>query len=163
MDIIRISWICPNFVDIIFIGHVMRYLSRNVRPIFRIYSSSVSDWCITSFSVCDLICFSVPSSFHLLVLWVSINWILTLSEYMCLLLSLQSKLGFIFWFICLFLCCIGVFLNVLYEFRVVCVLYKCVLVFTPYHHGNKLLPSERSLQCICVFWLQCILIYTYVW
>ena len=52
-------------VDIIYIGHTISYLARNVRPIFHIYSSSESDWCITSFPVCYLICFSVPSSFCL--------------------------------------------------------------------------------------------------
>ena len=46
VDIIRISWISwiyPHFVDIICIGHITSYLARNVYPIFLIYSSSVSD------------------------------------------------------------------------------------------------------------------------
>ena len=64
VDITRISWIStfrgyyphlvyisafreyyPHFVDIICIGHITSYLARNVRRIFRIYASSVSDWC----------------------------------------------------------------------------------------------------------------------
>ena len=49
-----------QIVDIICIGHIASYLSCNVRPIFHIYSYSVSDWCITSFTVCILICFSIP-------------------------------------------------------------------------------------------------------
>ena len=36
------------FMDIIFICHVTIYLARNFRPIFHIYSFSVSDCCITS-------------------------------------------------------------------------------------------------------------------
>ena len=35
----------PHFVDIICIGHITSYLARNVRRIFRIHASSVSDWC----------------------------------------------------------------------------------------------------------------------
>ena len=81
MDIIRILWISlfcgyyphfvdiyvfhgyyPHLVDIICIGNITRYLDHNVCTIFYIYSSSVSDWCITSFPVCNLICFYVPSS-----------------------------------------------------------------------------------------------------
>ena len=52
-------------VDIIYIGHITSYLSRNVRPIFHIYSFSESDWCITSFPVCNLTFFNVTSSFRL--------------------------------------------------------------------------------------------------
>ena len=51
-------------VDIIYIGHITINLAHNVRPIFHVYSFSESDWCINSFSVCNLICFSVPSSFR---------------------------------------------------------------------------------------------------
>ena len=36
------------FVDIFFIGHITNYLARNVRPIFHIYSSILSDWCIVA-------------------------------------------------------------------------------------------------------------------
>ena len=38
-------------MHIIWIGHIAIYLARNVRPIFQIYSSSVSDWC--SVYACD--------------------------------------------------------------------------------------------------------------
>ena len=41
-----ILWIYPNFVDIICIGHITIYLARSIRPIFNIYSYSVSGWCI---------------------------------------------------------------------------------------------------------------------
>ena len=51
VDIIHISLIYKNFVDIIRIDHIMIYLARTVFPIFYIYSSSESDWCITSFFV----------------------------------------------------------------------------------------------------------------
>ena len=61
--ILWISWIYPHFVDTICIGHITSYLACNVCPIFHIYSSGVSDWCITYFSVCTLICFSVTYSF----------------------------------------------------------------------------------------------------
>ena len=44
MDIVRILWIYPHFVDNICIGHIKIYLDRNVRPILHIYSSSASDW-----------------------------------------------------------------------------------------------------------------------
>ena len=55
----------PHLINNICIGHIISYLARNVRTIFQIYSSSVSDWCITYFPVCNLIYFSVPSSFQL--------------------------------------------------------------------------------------------------
>ena len=60
MIIIRISWTSTfrgcyqHFVDIVDIFafldnicfyYIMSYLACNFRPIFRIYSSSVSDWC----------------------------------------------------------------------------------------------------------------------
>ena len=75
VDIIRIghimSYISRNVchglhsfvlvVDIIYIGHTMSYLSHNLHPIFHIYSSSESDWCITFFPVWCLICFCFPS------------------------------------------------------------------------------------------------------
>ena len=35
-------------MDILCVGHIMSYLTHNVRPIFHIYSLSVSDWCSTS-------------------------------------------------------------------------------------------------------------------
>ena len=66
VDIIRIpwiSWIYPHLVDIICIGHITSYLALNICTIFQIYSSSVSDWCIPYFTVCNRICFSVTSSF----------------------------------------------------------------------------------------------------
>ena len=68
VDIIHILWISliyPHSVDIICIGHIMSYLLNNVHPIFYIYSSSVSDLCITSFTVCNSICFCYPSYFRL--------------------------------------------------------------------------------------------------
>ena len=37
-----------HFLDIIYIDHIMSYLSHNVCPIFHIYSFSESDWCISS-------------------------------------------------------------------------------------------------------------------
>ena len=88
--IIHVLWICPHFVgiirivhntsylarnvqhglhsfvlvvDIIYIGHAMNYFAYNFHPIFHIYSSSESYWCITYFPVCNQICFNVPSSF----------------------------------------------------------------------------------------------------
>ena len=79
MDMIRIfhitSYLARNVrhvihsfvlvVNIIYIGHITSYLARNVCPILHIYSSSESYWCINYFPVCNLIFFSVPSSFHL--------------------------------------------------------------------------------------------------
>ena len=53
-------------VDIICIGIVMSYLYHNIariHTILLIFSSSVNDWCIISFPICNLICFSIPSSF----------------------------------------------------------------------------------------------------
>ena len=52
-------------MDIICIGHITSYLARNVCPIFHIYSSSVSDRCITFPAFCNLIFISIPSSFCL--------------------------------------------------------------------------------------------------
>ena len=63
-----ISWIFPHFVDIICIGHITSYLACNIHPKFHIYSSSERGWCIIYFTVCNLICFSVPNFFALLVL-----------------------------------------------------------------------------------------------
>ena len=57
----------PHFLDIIYIDHITSYLARNVRPIFHICSFSESDWCITSFPVCNLSFFSVPLPFALFV------------------------------------------------------------------------------------------------
>ena len=68
--ILWILWIHSHFVDIICIDHITSYLAHNIRPIFHIYSSSVSDWCIPSLPVCDFICFSV-ASFVSLVCFVS--------------------------------------------------------------------------------------------
>ena len=47
----------PKFVHIICIGHITSYLARNVRPILHIYSSSVSDWCNTTYIIW---CISLP-------------------------------------------------------------------------------------------------------
>ena len=59
----------PHFVDIVYICHIMSYLARNVCPIFYIYPFSESDWCITSFPICNLIIFfSVPLPFAFFVL-----------------------------------------------------------------------------------------------
>ena len=58
----------PHFVDIIYIDHIKSYLAHNVSPIFHIYSFSESDWCTTSFPVCNLIIFSVLFPFSLIVL-----------------------------------------------------------------------------------------------
>ena len=68
VDNIYISHILHSFVlviDITCIGHSTRYLACNVLPAIHIYSSSVSDWCIASFPVLKLICFSVLSFFRL--------------------------------------------------------------------------------------------------
>ena len=35
----------PHFVHIKYIYHITSYLSRNIHPIFHIYSFSESDWC----------------------------------------------------------------------------------------------------------------------
>ena len=130
VDIIWIGYIIHSFVlfmDIICIGHITSYLAHNIHPIFHIYSSIVNDCCINYFPVCNLIYIFVPSYFWILFWWVSINWILTLSGYMCLLLSLQQKLVFLFHLFfdlrVVLLCCI----DVLYSFCAVCVLYKCVV------------------------------------
>ena len=67
----NVSHVLQSFilvVDIIYISHTTIYLARNDCPIFYIYSSSESDWCIPSFPVCNLIYFSVPSSFYLVSL-----------------------------------------------------------------------------------------------
>ena len=66
LDIIRILWILCiylHFADITCISHFTTYLPRNASPICNIYSYSVSDWCITSFPVCNLIYFSSLSYF----------------------------------------------------------------------------------------------------
>ena len=55
---IRISW---KF----FIGHITSYLDCNVRHILHICLSSVSDWYIFDFPVCNLIYFTFSSSFRL--------------------------------------------------------------------------------------------------
>ena len=52
-------------MDIVFIDPITSYLACNVRPIFHIYSSSLDAWRINYFPVCNLIYFSVPSSFSL--------------------------------------------------------------------------------------------------
>ena len=52
MDIIYIGYIFHSFVlvmDIICIGHITSYLAHNVYTIFHIYSSSISEKCITFF------------------------------------------------------------------------------------------------------------------
>ena len=36
----------PHFLDIIYIDNITKYLARNVRPIFHIYSFSESEWCM---------------------------------------------------------------------------------------------------------------------
>ena len=98
VGIIRISWILwvyPHLNNIICVGHIKSYLVWNVRPIFHIYSSIVSEWCITYFPFCNLICFSIPSYFWLVHFVSEYNWVLTLSRYMCLHIPLQSKLVFI--------------------------------------------------------------------
>ena len=54
VDIICIGHILHSVVlvmDIVCIGRITSYLACNVCPIFHIYSSSVSDWCITYFHV----------------------------------------------------------------------------------------------------------------
>ena len=38
----------PNFIDIIYIDHITSYITRNVHPIFHIYSFTESNWCKTS-------------------------------------------------------------------------------------------------------------------
>ena len=82
-----------------------------------IYSYSVNTWCITSFPVCNLICFYVTSSFCL-VFFVSeykLNtnhiWIYVPPLFISTKDSSSFPLNF------QFACCI----NVLYEFCVVCV------------------------------------------
>ena len=46
-----------------------------IRPIFHIYPFSESDWCITYFPICNLICFSGHASFCLVhfVSWDKLN------------------------------------------------------------------------------------------
>ena len=55
VEIIRISWNYPHSVDIIRISSVL-YLT--------FYLSSESDWCITYFPVCNLMCFYVTYTFR---------------------------------------------------------------------------------------------------
>ena len=71
---------------------------------------------------------------------------------MCLLLSLQLKLGFIFLLIFQFTCCIGVLFKLVVWIFGICVFYKHVLIITQQHHGRHYvelrLPSKRALKCI---------------
>ena len=60
-----------HFFDIIYIYHITIYLACNWCPIFHIYSFSESDWCITSFTVCNLIVFYVTLPFDFFFLWVT--------------------------------------------------------------------------------------------
>ena len=74
VNMIQISWIStfrgyyPHFVDIICICHIMTYLDHNFCRIFHIYSSIVSDRCITYFTIFNSICFMFPLPFALLSL-----------------------------------------------------------------------------------------------
>ena len=138
MDIIFIGHVLHSFVlivDIICIGHITSYLALNVCYIFQIYSSSVSDWYITYFPVCNLICFSVPSPFFIFGF---------MSEYKMntnpiqiymphLITSTKSRIYFPHNF--RFACCIGV-------------LYNLFLIGTSYHRSIELIPSNIVLQCI---------------
>ena len=101
-----------NFVDTVRTVHIMSYLSCNVRHVLHssilvvgiilvtvratwlimsvlfltFYSSSESDWCITPFPACNVICLYDPSYLcpFRFCGWVK-KLILTLSGYMCLL------------------------------------------------------------------------------
>ena len=59
MEIIRISWKYPRSVNIIRVSSILS---------LTFYSSIESDWCITSFPVCNLIFFIFPIPFALFVL-----------------------------------------------------------------------------------------------
>ena len=58
MDIIRILWKYPRSLNIIQIPSALS---------LTFYSSCESDWCITSFPVCNFIFFLFPLTFALLV------------------------------------------------------------------------------------------------
>ena len=107
----------PHFCIYPYFVYIIRILCKYPRSVHIIripsvlyvifYSSSESDWCITYFLVCNLICFSFPSYYSPVFLWLSIKWILTLSGYMCLLLITSIKYNLVplnF----RFACCIGV-------------------------------------------------------
>ena len=107
-------------VHIIFIGRITVYLACNFSSIFHIFSFTVNDWCINSFLVCNLIFFSVPSSFCLFhfvseytlnrnCIRIYVTSFLTQTIY-----NFPSPLNF--WF----LCCIGLLYEIV---SVVCVLY----------------------------------------
>ena len=123
-------------VDIICIDPITGYLSCNVRNIFHIYSSSVNAWCITSFPVCNLIYFSVTSSFRL-VSFVSeykLNpnsiWVYVPPFFTSIKASLYLPLNFIF--VC--------FIAFLYT----CVYVVCILYGAPY-------SSSVNAWCITSF------------
>ena len=103
-------------MEIICIGRITSYLTHNVRLKFQIYSSSVSDWCITSFPVCNLIYYYVPYSFQLVrfmseyklnpnPLWIYVPPFIT-----------QVRDGFYFPLISnlrvVLACCIKIYLNI---------------------------------------------------
>ena len=145
VDIICIGHILQIFVlvmNIIYIDHIARYLARSVCAIFHIYSSSVSDWCITSFLDFNLIHFSITSSVCLV----------------CFVVDCKLNPNPIRIYVSTFITSIkGIFIfrlnfrfGVLYT-RVICVLYKLVLVGTMQHDGIKVPPWECSLQCIGYF------------
>ena len=78
IDIIRISCIYPYFVEIICIlckyPRSVDIIRISSVPYLTFYSSRKSDWCITYFTVCNLIYLPPPSSFHpVRFLWVNIN------------------------------------------------------------------------------------------
>ena len=120
-------------VDIICIDHITSYLYINVRPIFHIYSYIVNAWCITSFPVCNLICFSVPYSFHL-VRFTSYYKLNPNSIHIYVSpFLLQQMLVFLFRLNLdlhvVLTCCINVFmLYVCCMMGFIAMLYKCVCV-----------------------------------
>ena len=175
--IICISWIYLHLVDIICIDNIESYLACNVHNILHIYSYSVNDWCITSFTVCNLIWFYVPSTFCLVcfvsdyklnpnLIWIYMPPFITSiedSNYFTLNFRFVCCIGMLYWnlpqcihipdkgwrlsdFVSGFLhlytgndviplkllskCPPYILFFVLYEFCVVCVLYKGVCVLT---------------------------------
>ena len=118
-------------VDIIFIDPITRYLDYNVIPIFHIYLYCANDWCITYFPVCNLIYFSVTSSFRLV--WFVSNYKLNPNSIRIYVppFSLYQNLFFlsslIFYSRILLECCIKCLCCMLVLWCGVCVLYFRVI------------------------------------
>ena len=107
------SFVLVMVVDIICIDQITSYLSHNVHPFLHIYSSSVSNWCINYFPVCNLICFYVQS--YLLLVHSMSEYKLNRNSIRIYVPPFFTLIEASFYFLLklLFVCCIGIF-------------YKCV-------------------------------------